>query len=71
MNQMSVHVSELVNGSFAFFLWANNDTIKKRVNPDESADTIIDLKLIGECHIGINKFFFSDAEIVRKCPLSH
>lgn len=69
---MIVSVDELVNGSFNFFLWADNEaggSFHAKTPDDESHQQVVDLKLIGECYVGINKFFFSQAEIVNKLNL--
>jgi hypothetical protein len=62
---MTVSVDELVSGSFNFFLWADNETVSNQITTvEDNSHHVVDLKLIGECYVGINKFFFSHTEIV-------
>jgi hypothetical protein len=66
--KLAVSVDELVSGSFNFFLWADNESVGSflvRTVEDESHH-VVDLKLVGECYVGINKFFFNQAEIVTE-----
>ena len=66
---MNINVRELATGTFQFFLWANKDGLNKSTSDEEDSDfsseeVYIDHKLIGECFIGMNKFFFGDDEFV-------
>lgn len=66
-----VNIRELASGSFQFFLWAKQDVLNTSVSGDDSSDysseeVYIDHKLIGECFIGMNKFFFTEPPAVSE-----
>jgi len=46
-------------------LWSSKEPAdaNESIRSEEQGDIYIDLKLQGECYIGINKFFFGGAEI--------
>ena len=66
---MNINVRDLATGTFQFFLWANKEGLNKSISEDESMDystdeVYIDHKLVGECFIGMSKFFSDDNDNV-------
>ena len=63
-----MNIRELVSGSFQFYLWTNKEQIntpnQANKDQDDSGEVYIDHRLVAECYIGMNKFFFGQAEIV-------
>jgi len=65
----------LSNGSFHFFVWASSQKTlqrdeKEKEDPDgsdlSSQDLYVDHKLVGECHLGVNKILFAESDAEPK-----
>jgi hypothetical protein len=71
---MEINVRELYNGAFQFFLWSNKEVkpitaAQKNDISNLSHEENSEYHLIGECYIGINKFYFGEV-IVKDLKLT-